>query len=68
MCETLARTWVTFAQTGNPNNSLIPHWPRFEGGQRATLILDRETRVENDPYGTLRRFWADLPAPGSVFG
>jgi para-nitrobenzyl esterase len=68
MCGALATTWVSFAKTGDPNNALIPHWPRFDRAQRATLVLDRETRVVGDPYGALRRFWRDMPAPTSVFG
>src|SRR5216684_2674464 len=28
MCDALATTWVKFAETGDPNNALIPHWPR----------------------------------------
>ncbi len=68
MCDALATTWVNFAKTGDPNNTLIPHWPRFDRAQRATLVFDRETRVVGDPYGALRVFWLDMPAPNSVFG
>jgi hypothetical protein len=31
-------------------------------------VFDRETRVVGDPYGALRLFWLDMPAPSSVFG
>jgi para-nitrobenzyl esterase len=68
MCAALATTWVKFAKTGDPNNALIPHWPRFDSIQRATLVFDRETRVVGDPYGALRVFWLDMPGPNSVFG
>jgi para-nitrobenzyl esterase len=68
MCDALATTWVNFAKTGDPNNALIPPWPPFDRAQRATLVFDRETRVVGDAYGALRKFWLDMPAPGSVFG
>lgn len=68
MCDALATTWVDFAKTGDPNNALIPHWPRFDRARRATLVFDRETRVVDDPYSALRTFWLDMPAPSSVFG
>jgi para-nitrobenzyl esterase len=68
MCDALATTWVQFAKTGDPNNALIPHWPRFDRARRATLVFDRDTRVVGDPYGAVRLFWLDVPAPNSVFG
>jgi para-nitrobenzyl esterase len=68
MCDALATTWVNFAKTGDPNNALIPHWPRFDSSQRATLVFDRDTRVVGDPHRALRVFWLDMPGPNSVFG
>ena len=68
MCETLSSSLLAFARTGDPNQSHIPHWPRFEASQRATLIFDRHTRVESDPHGGLRKLWSDRPMPSSVLG
>ena len=68
MCQDLASTWVAFARTGDPNNTRIPHWPRFDATTRATLIFDPRTRVENDPYADLRELWLGLPAASSVLG
>jgi para-nitrobenzyl esterase len=68
MCDVLTATWLAFAKTGDPNNPLIPHWPRFDATTRSTLILGRETRVIDDPHDALRRFWLRMPAPTSVFG
>ncbi len=68
MCETLASTWLAFAKTGNPNNPHIPAWPRFDSSHRSTLVFDRDTRVEHDPHGELRKLWLDMPPPASVFG
>ena len=55
-----ATTWVTMAKNANPNNSKIPTWPAYDAGKRATMIFDREVRVEDDPRGEIRKFWAEM--------
>src|ERR1700754_3328041 len=35
MSDRLAATWVAFATSGDPNNSLIPRWPAYEAGKRS---------------------------------
>ncbi len=57
-----AHTWVTMAKNANPNNPKIPNWPGYDAAARATMIFDREVRVENDPRSEIRKFWADMPA------
>jgi para-nitrobenzyl esterase len=68
MCDALASAFLAFAKSGDPNNSLIPPWPRFEASQRSTLVFDRNTRIERDPHGTLRKLWLDMPPAVSVLG
>lgn len=68
MCDALASTWLAFAKTGDPNNPHIPEWPRFDSLQRATLVFDRNTRVEGDPHGALRKLWLNMPPAASVLG
>lgn len=58
---TFASAWVSFAKTGNPNNSKTPNWPAYDTAKRATMIFDNETRVENDPRAEIRKFWKDMP-------
>ena len=41
---------------------------RFDSLQRATLVFDRNTRVEHDPHGALRKLWLDMPPAMSVLG
>jgi para-nitrobenzyl esterase len=57
-----ANTWVAMARNANPNNSKIPNWPAYDAKNRPTMIFDNEVRVENDPRGEIRKFWADMPA------
>jgi para-nitrobenzyl esterase len=68
MCDALGWTWLAFAKSGDPNNPHIPDWPRFDSLQRATLVFDRNTRIERDPYGALRKLWLDMPPAMSVLG
>jgi para-nitrobenzyl esterase len=57
-----ANTWVTMAKNANPNNSKIPNWPAYDANTRATMIFDKEVRVENDPRREIRKFWAEMPS------
>jgi para-nitrobenzyl esterase len=68
MCQDLGSTLVAFARTGDPNNARIPHWPRFDADERATLVFGPRTRIERDPYGKQRELWLGLPAAASVLG
>lgn len=65
MADRAASMWAAFAATGNPNNPTLPDWAPYETSRRATLILDDETRVENDPRKAFREVWATL-RPGPV--
>jgi para-nitrobenzyl esterase len=68
MCCALASSWIAFANTGDPNNGQIPHWPRFNENERATMVFNRNTRIERDPYRELREFWSGMPPAASVLG
>jgi len=57
-----ANTWVTMAKNANPNNSKIPNWPAYDAQKRATMVFDKEVRVEDDPRNEIRKFWTDMPA------
>ena len=67
-CEELALALVAFAQTGNPNHRRLPHWPQFETRHRSTLVLERDSRVLDDPHAALRKFWLDMPPSASILG
>jgi para-nitrobenzyl esterase len=56
-----SNAWVSMAKTANPNNSKIPNWPGYDAKNRATMIFDREIRLENDPRSEMRKFWAEMP-------
>jgi para-nitrobenzyl esterase len=47
--------------TGDPNAAALPKWPAYDATTRATLIIDNETRIENDPNGEMRQLWEKAP-------
>lgn len=63
-----AGAWVSLAKTGNPNHPHIPNWPPYDTARRATMIFNDEVQVENDPRAEIRKFWAEMPAPGARRG
>ena len=60
LAETMSGVWAAFARTGVPDHPLIPHWPAYRVPDRATLILDAECRIDNDPRGETRALWQDI--------
>jgi para-nitrobenzyl esterase len=45
----MSSAWVAFARTGDPNTPSLPHWPAYDSQQRATMILDNDCRLVDDP-------------------
>ena len=55
----MSDAWVAFARTGNPNTPGLPHWTAYDTTKRATMILNNECRMVDDPHGTEQRlFWS----------
>ncbi len=52
--DKMSAAWTTFARTGNPNHKGLPNWPAFNATQRATMILNNQCKVVNDPNGPER--------------
>jgi para-nitrobenzyl esterase len=52
--------WVAFAKTGNPKTDELPDWPSYESSKRATMLLDEECKLAEDPDAELRALWDGL--------
>jgi para-nitrobenzyl esterase len=60
LADKISGAWVAFARTGNPNHKQLPNWPAFNTAERATMILNDDCKVVNDPHGDERRALAAL--------
>jgi para-nitrobenzyl esterase len=49
LADKVSAAWIAFARTGNPNTGKLPQWPAFDLGNRPTMVINNESRVENDP-------------------
>ncbi|MFO1080071.1 MAG: carboxylesterase/lipase family protein [Reyranellaceae bacterium] len=57
LADKVSATWATFARTGDPNGAALPAWPAYDAARRATMILDDDCRVAEDPDGAVRPLW-----------
>ena len=60
LADKISNAWVAFARTGNPNHKGLPNWPAFNTSDRATMILNTDCKLVNDPYGEARRALAAI--------
>jgi len=49
LAKQISGAWVSFARTGNPNHSGLPHWPAYDAEKRATMIFNAPCTVRNGP-------------------
>lgn len=55
LSEKMAKSFVNFARTGNPNGGGLPNWPQYTTGKGETMILDDVPVVKNDPDRDARK-------------
>ena len=60
LAETMSSVWAAFARHGRPEHASIPAWPVYEADRRATLVLDKTCRIENDPRREARFLWQEI--------
>jgi para-nitrobenzyl esterase len=51
--------WTSFARTGNPSCRSLGEWPQY-CEDRATMIFDRNSRLEKAAYEEERKVWENL--------
>ena len=55
LADSMSSAWIAFARSGNPNTKELPPWPAYNLENRATMVFNVESRVQNDPYSEIRR-------------
>jgi para-nitrobenzyl esterase len=53
-------TWAAFARAGVPDSRAIPHWPAYDPRARATMMINAEWKVEDDPAREARLMWEKI--------
>ena len=56
----MSEMWATFARTGHPGAKGQPAWPAYDLKTRATMEIDAQCRVVDDPFGKERELWERL--------
>jgi para-nitrobenzyl esterase len=57
----MSTAFANFARSGDPNGAQgLPAWPKFDTKTRATMVLNDESAVINDPFGAERQMLAKL--------
>jgi para-nitrobenzyl esterase len=57
----LSRAFASLARSGDPNHAGLPAWEPYDLTRRQTMIIDHPPRMEDDPRGAERRFFARIP-------
>jgi len=57
----LSDAFIALAHSGDPNHVGLPAWTPYGLTNRETMVFDSDTRLENDPRGDERRFFAGVP-------
>jgi para-nitrobenzyl esterase len=68
LADKMSGAWAAFAHTGNPNVGGVPKWPAYSENERATMIINNEWKVRNDPRHDVRLIMNTLPNPATLVG
>jgi para-nitrobenzyl esterase len=62
--KNMSSLWTSFARNGHPGVKGLPAWPRYDLKRRATMLINTECRVVDDPDRPIRELWVSLPPMG----
>ena len=57
LADRVSDAWIAFARTGDPNTPKLPRWPAFNPERPPTMVIDNQSRVENDPLRDQRKLF-----------
>jgi para-nitrobenzyl esterase len=61
----VGQAWVAFAKSGDPSHPGIPTWQHYLP-TRATMIIDADWRMEDDPLRWAREVWSTVATEALV--
>ncbi len=65
LADKVSGAWAAFAHTGNPSVAGTPKWLAYTAAERATMIINNEWKLVNDPRHDVRLIMNNLPAPSA---
>lgn len=65
LAEKVSGAWTAFARTGNPSVAGPPKWLAYTANERATMIINNEWKLVNDPRHDVRLIINSLPTPSA---
>jgi len=68
LADKMSGAWAAFARTGNPNVPGIPKWLPYTENERATMIINNEWKIMNDPRHDVRLIMNTLTNPATLVG
>ena len=66
LSDAMTDAWVAFARTGDPGSAGLGDWPVHDDETRPTMMIGPNVHVANDPMGTERRAWDDVPTTSPI--
>jgi para-nitrobenzyl esterase len=58
--DNMSQIWSNFARTGRPGAKGQPDWPAYDTTRRATMLINAECKIVDDPFGRERSLWERL--------
>ena len=58
--QNMSQMWSTYARTGKPGAKGQPDWPAYDTARRATMLINAECKVVDDPFGLERSLWEQM--------
>jgi para-nitrobenzyl esterase len=68
LADKVSGAWTAFARTGNPNVAGTPKWPAYSENERATMVINNEWKIMNDPRHEVRLIMNTLAKPATLVG
>jgi para-nitrobenzyl esterase len=62
LARSMSESWIAFARTGDPNNEAIPRWEPYDADRRATMHVDVEPELVDDPHRDERLIVSRYPS------